>query len=112
MQGNELKSRIETLEQCADDAMQACRSGGQAPQELRRCLDEFHKLARSARDRARQGAGEPQLVGAIDKIEETADRALQACRDAGDNIDPDLQQAVKRAHAEASRLKHELHQTA
>ena len=45
------------------------------------------------------------------QLEETADRAMQACRSAG-NVDPQLQQAVQRAHAEASSLKKEMMQAA
>jgi hypothetical protein len=45
------------------------------------------------------------------QLEESADRAMQACRSAG-NVDPQLQQAVQRAHGEASSLKKEMMQAA
>jgi hypothetical protein len=41
---------------------------------------------------------------AVMQLEQAGDRAMQACRQAG-SVDAKLQQAVQRAHAEASNLK-------
>jgi ribosome recycling factor len=46
------------------------------------------------------------------QLEQLADRAMDACRKAGNNVDGNTQQAVKRMHEEASSLKHELMQHA
>ena len=46
------------------------------------------------------------------QLEETADRAMQACRNAGSSVDAQTQQAVQTAHAEICALKKELMQAA
>ena len=113
MQQEQLKQRIARVEECADQAKQACQQAGNVPQDLKDCVMSLHQQA-SATKHATQGqesASEDSLRKDIVQLEDTADRAMQACRNAG-NIDPQLQQAVQRAHAEASSLKKELMQAA
>jgi hypothetical protein len=43
-------------------------------------------------------------------MEQTADRAKQACSSAGGQIDQKTQQAVMQAHSEVSNLKKQLQQ--
>ena len=57
-------------------------------------------------------ASEESLRKDIQQLEETADRAMQACRNAGSGVDPQLRQAIERAHGEASSLKKEKMQAA
>ena len=113
MQQEQLKQRIERLEQSADQAKQACQKAGNVPEDLKQCVMALHEQA-SATKHATQGqesATPDSLRKDIVQLEETADRTMQACRNAG-NVDPQLQQAVQRAHAEASSLKKELLQEA
>jgi hypothetical protein len=113
MQEEQLKQRIARLEESADQAKQACRKAGDVPEDLKQCVMTLHEQA-SATKHASQGlesATQDSLRKDIVQLEETADRAMQACRNAG-NVDPQLQQAVQRAHAEASSLKRELLQEA
>jgi hypothetical protein len=42
------------------------------------------------------------------QLEQAADRAMQACRQAGGSVDPQTQQAVQSAHDELSRMKKQL----
>jgi len=112
MQSEELKQRIARVEECADQARQACQKGT-VTADLRQCVMSLHQQA-SATKHATQGqesASEDSLRKDVLQLEDTADRAMQACRSAG-NVDPQLQQAVQRAHAEASSLKKELMQAA
>ena len=110
MQMTQVQQSMDQIEECADQAMAALRSDGDAaPDELRRCVSDMHRQARQARDLARQSSDEKEVVGSIDKLEETGDRAMRACREAGTGVAPQLQTAVKRTHDEISRLKHELH---
>lgn len=108
MQDQDLKQRIDRLEQCADDAKRACQSANQAPQELKDAVMQLHEQASAAK---KSSAGQDSLKQDLIQLESTADRAMQACRSAG-NVDPQLQQAVQKAHAEASSLKKELMQEA
>lgn len=107
MQMNDLKQRIDLVEECADDAKDALMAGN-APEPLRESVQQLHQQARQARQMCAGGGNDQQMEGqvrdAVLQLEQTADRAMQACRQAG-NVDPQLQQAVQKAHAEASSLK-------
>ena len=101
MEAQELKQRIDRIEECADDARNALQSGN-VPQELRQHVETLHQLAREPK---KSGINDEQaLRDAVLRIEQAADRAKEACRQAG-NIDQKLQQAIQRAHDEASQLK-------
>ena len=111
MQIEQLKQRIDRIEECADQAKQACQKGSPPP-ELRECVVSLHQQASGAKHTAQgQSATEDGLRQDVVQLESTADRAMQACRNAG-NVDPQLKQAVERTHAEASSLKKELMQAA
>jgi hypothetical protein len=106
MQMNEIKQGIDRVEQCADDAERTMQSGS-VPAELRQSVDAMHQQARQAQQACgsqQQQGDQAQVRQAVMQLEQAGDRAMQACRQAG-SVDPKLQQAVQRAHAEASNLK-------
>lgn len=111
MQGEQLKQSIQRIEECADQAKRAVEQGS-APSELRQCVNTLHEQARQAQQQAQsqgqQQAGQDGLRNAVMQMEQTGDRAMQACRDAGESVDPQTQQAVKRAHDEISGLKKQI----
>ena len=106
MNSQELKQCIDKIEECADQAKQAVQAGS-APNELRQSIDQLHQQAREGKQ-AGAGTGEAQLRECVLKLEQIADRAMQACRNAGSQVDQKTQQAVQRAHDEASRAKKEI----
>ena len=109
MEAQQMKQRIERLEQCADDAKAAL---GSAPsQDLRKDVEELHQMASQAKKQCEQGADQQQLQGAVVRLESCADRAMEDCRKAG-NVDEKLKSAIQRAHSEASQLKREMMQAA
>ena len=94
MDTQQLKQCIDDLEQCADDARNAMQSAGNVPQPLREGIENLHQQARMAK---KDGSGnDDALRDKVMQIEQAADRAMQACRTAG-NVDPKLQQAVQKA---------------
>jgi enolase len=106
MQFNQIKQGIERVEQCADEAERAVQAGS-VPQELRQSVDQMHQQAKQAKQACssqQQQADEGQLRQVVMQLEQAGDRAMQACRKAG-NVDPQVQQAIERAHQEASNLK-------
>jgi hypothetical protein len=112
MQFEQVKQRMDRIEECADQAKQACQKGS-PPSDLRECVARLHEQA-SATKHAMQGqesASEESVRRDVMQLEDTADRAMQACRNAG-NVDPQLQQAVQRTHAEVLSLKKEMMQAA
>lgn len=110
MQSTQVQSSLERIEQCTDEAVAAMTNAGtRAPDDLRQSVSEMHRQAREVRDMARQSGDDDQIESRIDSLEQTGDRAKQACQSAGNSIDPQLQSAVMRAHDEISNLKKQLH---
>jgi len=111
MQADQLKERINRIEECADQAKQAVQAGS-VPQELKQAVDTLHQQARQAKQDAnnqqQMGQGQDGLQQAVMQLEQTGDRAMQACRNSGTSVDPQTQQAVKRAHDEISSLKKQI----
>jgi hypothetical protein len=109
MQLSEVKKGIDRVEECADEAERAIQSAS-VPGELRQSVDAMHQQARQAQQACssqEQQGDESRLREVVMQLEQSGDRAMQACRDAG-NVDPKVQQAVQRAHDEASNLKKQL----
>ena len=109
MQMNEIKQGIDRVEECADDAERAIQAGSVSG-ELRQSVDAMHRQARQAQQEcsSQQQQGDPsRLREAVNQLEQAGDRAMQACRNAG-QVDRQVQQAVQRAHQEASKLKKQI----
>ncbi len=109
MQMSQVKQRIDRVEQCADEAERAMQTGS-VPGDLRQSVDAMHQQARQmqqACNSQQQQGDQSGLREMVNQLEQCGDRAMQACRNAG-SVDPQLQQAVQRAHQEASNLKKEI----
>lgn len=109
MQAEQLKQRINRIEACADDAKRAVQAGS-VPGELRQCVDDLHSQAHQAQQEvnSQPQMGQDGMRQRVMQMEQAGDRAMQACRQAGNSVDPQAQQAVKRAHDEISELKHQI----
>ncbi len=102
METQAIQQAIDAIESAADKAMAGLKKG-QVDATLKQSVEALHQQARTKRsldDKA-------QLTQAAMDIEQSADRAMAACKSAG-QVDPELQQAVKDAHQKASALKHQL----
>jgi len=109
MQMSQVQDKLNRIEQFADQAVAAMRkSSGQTSDELRRCVDDMHAQAREVRNMAQQSGDQSQIASRVDQLEETGDRAKEACRKA-QGVDPQLQSAVMQAHDQISDLKKQLH---
>ena len=121
MEQDQLRRRINEVEQSAEDAKRASY-GNAVPAEVRECVDKMYWQARQAREactplQQQQGDAQPgqqqaavdegQLRGMVETLEELGDRAVQACRASG-NVDPALEQALQRAHGDASALRQQM----
>ena len=111
MQMNDLKQRIDRVEECTDEAKQ-CLQSGSVPQDLSQCVQQMHQQAHQVQQQCdsqqQSQMGQDSLRQPVAQLEQTADRAMQACRSAGNSVDPQLQQAVQRAHQEISSLKKQM----
>ncbi|HEY8048328.1 MAG TPA: hypothetical protein VIE63_04090 [Ramlibacter sp.] len=107
MQADQLKQSIDSIEQCADQAKRAASS---ASGDLKQSVEQLHQQARQAQQACSAGSSSQQQGDAsqlrqpVMQLEQAADRAMQACRTAG-NVDPQLKDAIQRAHQQASQLK-------
>lgn len=109
MQISDLKQRIDRVEECADQAERAIQQGS-VSSELRQSIDAMHQQARQAQQACssqQQQGDSTRLREVVMQLEQAGDRAMKACRSAG-NVDPGVQQAVQRAHEEASSLKKQI----
>lgn len=111
MQADQLKQRIDRIEECVDEAKNAVQAGS-VPPELKQSVEQLHQQARQAKQQCAtadsgQQMGQDTIRSAVMQMEEAGDRAMQACRKAG-NVDPQVQQAVQRAHDEVSSLKKQI----
>ncbi|HEY8360831.1 MAG TPA: hypothetical protein VIL30_25515 [Ramlibacter sp.] len=105
MDTQQLKQAIERIEQATDEAKAALKSGN-VPDALRQQVEQFHQQASQAK---KSGASdEASLRQTVLQLEQSADRAKAACQQAGGGVSPELQQAVMRAHDEASRVKKQI----
>jgi len=95
-------------QQCVQQATQACQSDQSAPQELKDSVRELGDQSRQAHEFMQRDQDEASLRQCIDDLEESSDRAKQACESAG-NVSPKVKEAVQRAHQTISQLKHQLH---
>ncbi len=108
MEADKIKQQFAQVEQCIQQATQACQADQSAPQELKDSVRELGDQSRQAHEFMQGGKDEASMRQCIDDLEETSDRAKQACQSAG-NVDPKLKDAVLRAHQTISQLKHQLH---
>lgn len=108
MQMNQVKARMFRVEQCAHDAMLACRSADGLPEDLQQCVQELDRRSHEAMQMMEDNQDEWSIRQCVEDLEEIGDRAMAACRDAG-SVDQRLSSAVKQAHDELSNLKHQLH---
>ena len=106
MQLSEVQQRFSRVEQCIDDAANACQQSASAPQQLKDSIQQLDQRSDQARQYI-QGQDESRIRQCVNELEELSDRAMQACKQAG-NIEPRLQQAVQQTHSELSSLKHQM----
>ena len=92
------------------EAVDACQLSNDVPDELRDCLAEMDREAAEVpREFDRDPPHDNRIVERNERLEKLGDRALRACRDAGNGIDEKTARAVKQAHDVLSDIKHRLH---
>ena len=108
MQPEQIKRQFATVEQTVQQATQACQADQSAPQELKDSVRELGDQSRQAHEFMQGAKDEASMRQCIDDLEESSDRAKQACENAG-NVSSKVKDAVLRAHQTISQLKHQLH---
>lgn len=108
MQTEQIKQQFAQVEQSVQQATQACQADQSAPQELKDSVRELGDQSRQAHEFMQGAKDEASMRQCIDDLEESSDRAKQACENAG-NVSSKVKDAVLRAHQTISQLKHQLH---
>lgn len=102
MQAEQIRQNLERIEAYVDEARQAVKTAS-APEEVRKAVGSLHEQASSAKH---QPLMDHVLYReTVLQLEELADDAMRACRDAGGGLAPEVLEAVRRAHGELSRMK-------
>ena len=108
MRAEEIKQQFAQVEQCVQQATHACQADQSAPQELKDSVRELGDQSRQAHEFMQREQDEASLRQCVDDLEESSDRAKQACESAG-NVSQNVKDAVQRAHRTISQLKHQMH---
>ena len=108
MQAEKMRESFAYIAQCINGATQACQREPGTPEEVRSCIETLGQESSQAQQMMQRNIDELELRSFIDRMEEHGDQALQACREAED-LAPDLEHAVRRAHDSISDLKRQLH---
>ena len=105
MQAELIRQRLDRIEQYADEAKQAVKPAS-VPEDVRQGVESLHEQASEAK---RNPLMDHVLYReTVLALEDLADEALQACRNAGGALDPQVLHAVQRAHGELTRMKEEV----
>jgi ABC-type transporter Mla subunit MlaD len=108
MQTQLAKQQLPQIDQHVRNAAQLCQTSDNVPDALRECIGELERETGEAAAMVTNEQDDQHILDCVDHLEELGDRAMQACRQAG-NLDTQVQKAVQTAHGAISELKHRLH---
>lgn len=108
MEAKRMREQFQKIEQAVQRAAQACQNDPAAPEELKESVRELDDQSRQAHEFLDSEEDAEAIRQCIDDLEESGDRAKQACESAG-NVSRQLRDAVLTAHQQISQLKHQLH---
>jgi len=107
LQANEIQQRFTQVQQTIQEAEQVCQREGDAPNEIRDCIQKMARESRQVQDVMRSN-DQQRMVEAVDNLESMSDEAKRVSRSLP-SIPAELESAVTRMHAALSTLKHQLH---
>ena len=108
MEAKRMREQFQKIEQAIERAAQACQNDPSASEELKESVRELDDQSRQAHEFLQAEDNEEAIRQCIDDLEESGDRAKQACENVG-NVSRQLRDAVLTAHQQISQLKHQLH---
>lgn len=109
MQPNQVSEYFPRVEQTIHNATQLCQITKDVPEQLRNYLSDLDRETEEAKQLLAQEGNDNRIVACVDRLEKLGDHAMQACRQAGNTVDDNVQSAVKQAHDAIADLKHRLH---
>ncbi len=108
MQANEIRQRFSHVEQTIHHVAELCQAAVTVPMDLKDCIQQLDQRSMQAQEILQQSMDENRIRQYVDDLEQLGDRTRDACQEA-DAVNPELKDAVMRAHRELSDLKRQMH---
>lgn len=109
MQPKQVKEEFPRIGRIIDQATDLCQMTNDVPDDLRECLSALDQESDHAKDSLMEEQNDNRIVQTVERLEKLSDRAMQTCRQAGNTVDEQMQDAVRQVHDALSELKHRLH---
>ena len=108
MQPNQVMDYFSSIQQSIGNAAELCQITSDVPEDVRECLSELERESDQARRALENEDNDNRIIQCIDRLEQLGDRAIEACREAGDAVDPLLEDATQQARDAIAELKRRL----
>lgn len=109
MQPSQVKEYFPSVGRSISNAAQLCQITSHVPDNVRDCLSALDRELEQARRMLENEQNDNRIVECIDRLKKLGDRAMHACRQAGNTVDEKVQDAVREAHDAISNLRHRIH---
>lgn len=108
MQPNQVRDYFSSVEQSIGNAAELCQITSDVPEDVRECLSELERESDHARHMLEEEDDDNRIIDCIDRLEKLGDRAIQACREAGNTVDPQVEHAAQQARDAIADMKRRL----
>jgi hypothetical protein len=108
MQPNQVMDYFSSIEQSIGNAAELCQLSSDVPEDVRECLSELERESDHARRTLENEDNDNRIIQCIERLEKLGDRALEACHEAGDTVDPLVEDAAQQARDAIADLKRRL----
>lgn len=108
MQPNLVRDYFSSVEQSIGNAADLCQVTSGVPDDVRECLSELERESEQARRMLEQEDDDNRIIQTIDRLEKLGDRAIDACREAGNAVDPQVEHAAQAARDAIADMKRRL----
>ena len=105
MQPSQVKDFFPSVEESIDNAAELCQITSDVPDDVRECLSELERESDHSKRILENENNDNRIIECIDRLEKLSDRAIQACREAGDTLDPQVENATQLAHDAIADIK-------
>lgn len=108
MQPNHVMDYFSNIQQSIGNAAELCQITSDVPEDVRECVSELERESEHAMRALENEDNDNRIIQCIDRLEQLGDRAIAACREAGDAVDPQLGSAAQQARDAIADLKRRL----
>jgi predicted site-specific integrase-resolvase len=108
MQPSQVRDFFSSVEQSIGNAAELCQMTTDVPEDVRECLSELERESEHARRMLEQEDDDNRIIQYIDRLEKLGDRAIEACREAGNAVDPQVGSAAQQARDAIADMKRRL----